>query len=114
MSNELKAHTHIDYSLHDLVNMKFYLAADVDALLAKKDAAIAELKQKLEDVQASVYAESVDAGMRERRLSRALYKACANWAIWRACVLEYFCIKINAKKWERMYHKCLKMAEEFK
>ena len=44
------------------------------------DAAIAELKQKLEDAKATAYAESVDAGMRERRLKRALYKACANWA----------------------------------
>jgi len=32
------------------------------------DAAIAELKKKLEDVQASAYAESVDAGMENRRL----------------------------------------------
>ena len=75
---------------------------------------IAELKQKLEDVQATAYTESVDAGMRERRLKRALYKACANWAIWRASVLEYFCIKINAKKWERMHHKCRAKAELYK
>lgn len=40
----------------------------------------AELKHKLEDAKATAYAESVDAGMRERRLKRALYKACANWA----------------------------------
>jgi len=74
----------------------------------------AELKKKLEDVQAKVYADSIDAWKRERRLKRALYKACANWAIWRACVLEYFCIKINAKKWERMHHKCREKAEEYK
>ena len=37
----------------------------------------AELKQKLEDVQASHYAEMVDAGMRERRLRRALWLARA-------------------------------------
>lgn len=112
MSNELKAHTHIDYSLHDLVNMKFYLAADVDALLAEKDAEIARLKDKLdaannqcenlinsatdimlrqdkvkdakcaeiESLKASHYAESVDAGMRERRLRRALWLARAERA----------------------------------
>lgn len=78
------------------------------------DEAIAELKAKLESVQARAYADSVDAGMRERRLRRALYKACANWAIWRASVLEYFCIKINAKKWERMHHKCIAKAEEYR
>lgn len=50
-----------------------YLKSDVDAV-------IAELKQKLEDAKAAAYTESVDAGMRERRLKRALYKACAMWA----------------------------------
>lgn len=37
------------------------------------DAAIAELKAKLENVQASAYAESVDAGMENRKLKRALW-----------------------------------------
>ena len=37
----------------------------------------AELKAKLEDAKASHYAESVDAGMRERRLRRALWLARA-------------------------------------
>ena len=41
------------------------------------DAAIAELKQNLEDAKATAYAESVDAGMRERRLKRALWLARA-------------------------------------
>jgi hypothetical protein len=48
---------------------------------------IAELKQKLEDVQASAYEESVDAGMRERRLRRALWHAIALFCA-RSC--EYF------------------------
>ena len=39
------------------------------------DAAIAELETKLEDVQATAYAESVDAGMENRRLKRALWMA---------------------------------------
>lgn len=43
-----------------------YLKEDVDAV-------IAELKQKLEDAQATAYAESVDAGMENRRLTRALW-----------------------------------------
>ena len=41
------------------------------------DAAIEELKQNLEDAKATAYAESVDAGMRERRLKRALWIARA-------------------------------------
>ena len=42
------------------------------------DAAIAEIKAKLEDVQATAYAESVDASMENRRLKRALWLARAN------------------------------------
>lgn len=80
-----------------------YLKSDVDA-------AIAELKQKLEDVQASMYADMVDANMEVRRLKRALYKACANWAHHRVFVR----FKTNEKAWENVERKCLKKAEEYK
>lgn len=70
----------------------------------------AELKQKLEDAKASAYAESVDAGMRERRLKRALYKACANWAHHRVFVR----FKTNEKAWENVERKCRTKAEKYK
>lgn len=77
------------------------------------DAAIAELKQKLEDAQATAYAESGDAGMRERRLRRALYKACANWALstlaWLDCIDQG-----EPRKWSEMVQKCRAKAEEYK
>lgn len=85
---------------------EYYLKAEVDS-------AIAELKAKLENVQASTYAESVDAGMRERRLNRALYKACANWAhaelMW-ASLLDFKC----PENWDEMERKCRAKAEEYK
>lgn len=43
----------------------------------KVDEAIAELKLKLESVQASMYADVVDANMEVRRLKRALFIAHA-------------------------------------
>ena len=49
-----------------------------------------ELKQKLEDVQASHYAEMVNAGMRERRLKRALWLARAERAKDRATTCNDF------------------------
>ena len=80
-----------------------------------------KLKAKLESVQATAYADSVDAGMRERRLKRALYKACANWA---CAKMEYAqfdssmfmcgCITDKEVSWESMMEKCLKKAEEYK
>ena len=80
----------------------------IDDCIAK-DKEIAELKAKLEDVQASAYAESVDAGMRERRLRRALYKACVNWAKVRQRA-GYFSWTL----WGKMKDKCLNKMEEYK
>lgn len=76
------------------------------------DAAIAELKQKLEDAKDTAYAESVDAGMRERRLKRALYKALANWAF--LAQLERGESVENCVKWEKVERKCRAKAEEYK
>ena len=105
------------------------------------DAAIAELKAKLDDVQASAYAESVDAGMENRRLKRALWlmraeRAEAEHAHWATI---WFCnTKIslninkssvsdspyksntfrNAGEWRNMWYdiasKCRAKAEEYK
>lgn len=81
------------------------------------DEAIAELKAKLESVQASAYAESVDAGMRERRLKRALYKACANWAMNARMVeieTEPWGENHESRLWAGVYDKCLKKSEEWR
>ena len=84
----------------------------------------AALKQKLEDAKATAYAESVDAGMENRRLKRALWLARAEWA--RSSALSYHLIeshpdkdvsatyKRKANKWEKAKDKCLKKAEEYK
>lgn len=90
-----------------------YLAEQVDA-------AIAELKQKLESAQASMYADVVDANMKIRRLQRALYKACANWAHEKddRYYLKYVCIsddaRIQYERWRKMERKCQAKAEEYK
>jgi hypothetical protein len=76
---------------------------------------IAELKQKLEDVQASAYAESVDAGMRERRLKRALYKVCANWAgSERYTEATWHGDEHREELWAKVQDKCRDKAEEYK
>lgn len=127
--SELKEHLFVPYSelqegdeLTDAITIakSYYLKSDVDA-------AIAELKQKLEnvneliktarqmleDAKATHYTEMVDAGMRERRLKRAFYKACAEWALstlsWLDCIDQG-----NPVKWGEMRRKCLEKMEEFK
>lgn len=91
-----------------------YGANEVDAAIAELKAENERLKAKLESVQASAYADSVDAGMRERRLRRALYKACANWAFTREAIAANFIDVEDAKKWAVVEAKCLKKAEEYR
>ena len=141
------------------LNLPIYMASEVDAAIAELKKKLmpclngdciltcevvekygkenAVLKQKLEDVQASHYAEMVDAGMRERRLRRALWLARAERASDKARIF-YFAetcgVKLNidgysnkekghtrmctAREWRitwlKVERKCREKAEEYK
>ena len=75
------------------------------------DAAIAELETKLEDVQATAYAESVDAGMRERKLKLALWLARAYRGYDNSILLPS---KFMRKVWDCVERKCRAKAKEYK
>ncbi|MBQ5641052.1 MAG: hypothetical protein IIV05_04510, partial [Ruminococcus sp.] len=94
---ELKRHSvrGVKYNGEEICGgFAYYDADEVDAFLAEKDKDIAywreeydketqltdALKDEIESLKASHYAESVDAGMRERRLRRALWIARAERA----------------------------------
>src|SRR5574344_1514504 len=79
------------------------MCKDVLAKLEYQESVIAEKDKEI--------AELEDAGMRERRLRRALYKALANWAHFAVAFFSSFKTK---DKWHKMEHKCLKKAEEYK
>ena len=72
------------------------------------------LKAKLEDVQASHYAEMVDAGMRERKLKRELWLARAEMARTSAWVFWNRKDDYNYNKWKKVEFKCRVKAEEYK
>ena len=118
-----------------IADAQVYLKSDADKVIAEKDAEITELKQKLEDAneliktarqmledaKATAYTESVDAGMRERRLRRALYKVCANWAYWvdNALTTKFlynnsYKTKLERDRWYNMEYKCRAKAEKYK
>ena len=83
--SELKAYRVKGITLGDTHDV--YLKSEADKVIAEKDAAI-------------------------RRLKRALYKACANWAFlaqWESGELAE-----NWEKWENVERKCIKKAGEFK
>lgn len=106
------------------------LKAELDKAIAERDGnqvCIDALKQKLEDAKATAYAESVDAGMRERRLRRALYNACANWASSESCFWDGYAADLaehkpaksdiltaKSRRFEMMEIKCLKKVEEYR
>ena len=62
------------------------MCKDVLAKLEEQESEIAELKQKLENVQASMYCDVVDANMENFKLERKLryhkYKRCLAMAKW--------------------------------
>lgn len=110
--NELKVHKAynrwIDEEMptpnDDLICNEVYLKDEVDA-------AIAELKQKLEDAKATAYAESVDAGMENRRLKRALWLARADRGRDNSILLPS---KFMRNVWDNVERKCLAKAEQYK
>lgn len=88
------------------------------------DAVIAELKEKLEDAQASAYAESVDAGMENRRLKHKLWIARAKRALEKIAWFKLWCASISTMnpedgarqeidKWKKNLGKFLKKADEY-
>jgi hypothetical protein len=97
----------------------FYLKSEADNVIAEKDAEIARLKA-IRKVHVEAI-ESMGAGLHQdekeiRRLRRALYKACANWAD--AEVFERTVgiddLNVEANRWALMRNKCLKKSEEYR
>lgn len=80
----------------------------------EKDKEIAELKESLKESEEARYEAGSDAAdyyQENRRLRRALYKACANWAHFAVAFFSSYAIK---EKWRKMENKCQSKAEEYK
>jgi hypothetical protein len=104
------------------------LKQKLDRAIAERDGnqvCIDALKQKLESVQASMYADVVDANMENRRLRRALWIARAKWAIEKISWFKLWNASISTMnpedgarqefdKWKKALGKFLKKAEEYK
>ena len=98
---------------------RVYGASDVNEAIAELKAENAELKQKLENVQASMYADVVDANMDNRRLRRALWIARAERA--KAMSVYWYVKRTEISNWEEFNSKwnkienlCRAKAEEYK
>ena len=108
-----------------IADARVYLKKDVDAAIAELKDVIHELQVDLEGAKATAYADSVDAGMRERRLKRALWIARANRAIEKITWFKLWNASISTMnpedgarqefdKWKKALCKFLKKAEEYK
>ena len=97
---------------HIPISLDFKIEDLRDALVESNDT-IEKLKQNLEDAKATAYAESVDAGMRERRLKRALWIARAEMARTSAWVFWDRKDDYNYNKWKKVERKCRAKAEQY-
>jgi hypothetical protein len=121
-----------------VANADVYFKEKVDPIISELKAENTELKQKLEDAKASAYAESVDAGMENRRLKHALWIARAKRATEKAdsfidikvtyngvCNIDHSVYpQNNARRmltcdewldvWTNVWEKCLKKAKEYR
>lgn len=99
----------------ELSNENAKLVSKIESLKVGHRQGIANIKSyykaKLESVQASMYCDVVDANMANRRLKRALYKACFNWAHF---AVAFFAEYATKEKWRKMENKCLAKAKEYK
>ena len=102
-----------------------YSIPEVNQVLDENDAEIAALKAEIESLKASHYAEMVDAGMRERRLNRALWLARAKRAIEKIAWFKLWNGSISTMnpedgarqefdKWKKNLGKFLKNVEEYR
>ena len=104
-----------------------YLKEDVDAVIAElkrklqdqciscpvkmqEDDVVAKLEKKLEDAKATAYTDSVDAGMENRRLKRALWLARAYRGRDNSILLPS---KFMRNLWDNVERKCLKKSKEY-
>lgn len=89
-----------------------YKKAEVDSAIAELKAENERLKKCEIWMKQHFFCEEVIAceSAKNRRLKRALYKACANWAHHRVFVR----FKTNEKAWENVERKCRAKAEEYK
>lgn len=100
-----------------IADAQVYLKKDVDAAIAELKDVIHELQVNLEGAKATAYADSVDAGMRERRLRRALWIARAQIAegkqkYYTECgYFDGWVRRVNV--WLNVERKCLKKSKEY-
>ena len=128
----------VDAAIDDLKTEHHKERDEYISMVYSREQTIKELKKKLEDVQASAYAESVDAGMRDRRLRRALwlkraddakhlvtayenydYFDCQEMTIKQETARTWMTCKLRTaeewvKVWKNIERKCLAKAEEYK
>ena len=106
-----------------------YLKSEVDAVLDEKDKIIAELKEQYKDMDVThtVHIAKMNARIEElednvdlwkkenRKLKRALYKACANWArSERYTEATWHGDEHRELLWASVQAKCLSKTEEYK
>lgn len=82
--------------------------------LKTKNKRLEELKDKYSSCAEKAIDSIAKCELKIRSLSRALFKACANWAYATENLAANFLDVYEAKKWAAVYARCIKKAGEFK
>lgn len=90
-----------------------YLKSEADEAIAELKAENERLKKCEVWMKQHFYCEEVIAceSAKNRRLKRALYKACANWSHF---AVAFFSSYATKEKWHKMERKCLAKMEEYR
>lgn len=82
--------------------------------LKTKNKRLEELKDKYSSCAEKAIDSIAKCELKIRSLSRALFKACANWAYATENLAANFLDVYEAKKWAAVYARCIKKAGKFK
>lgn len=82
--------------------------------LKTKNKRLEELKDKYSSCAEKAIDSIAKCELKIRSLSRALFKACANWAYATENLASNFLDVYEAKKWAAVYARCIKKAGEYK
>ena len=117
MAQEIYVVIEFDRETHEFSEIEAICQSKEEAENLVKDYNAKFLRYSYEWFEETYHTEEVDAVLAEkdaeiRRLQRALYKACANWAHYVKDIL--FRDEHEAEKWSKMETRCRAKAEEYK
>lgn len=88
-----------------------YIKSEADMVIAELKAELKAEENRKDGVGKRWFERCMEMRTENRRLRRALYKACANWAHF---AVAFFSSYATKEKWRKMENKCRAKEDEYK